>query len=122
MLCLSLVLRVQCWVSLVLGLGVPSAVATPVVRRDKDKWNDRAFQVLVQATVARWIWFSDWVSPLFPWLPEGTMEMDDTAKLFTAFIQAPVSSLFWYRISQYLKKRRKVPSVPKFCVLKKTGR
>lgn len=112
-------LRGRCWLSLVSGWGVPSTAVSVVARRDwKDKWNGRAFQALIQPTVARWLWFPDWVS-LFLWLPEGTMKMDDMAKCFIAFIQAPVSSLFWCKIPQYLRKRRKVPSVSNSCVLKK---
>lgn len=78
-----------------LGWGVPSTAVSLVARRDKeDKWNGRAFQAFIQATVARWFWFPDWVSPLFLWLPEGTMKVEDMAKCFIALIQSPVSSLF----------------------------
>lgn len=56
----------------------------------------------MQATVARWFWFPDRVCPLFLWLPEGTMKIDDTAKCFTALVQAPVPSLLQYKVLQYL--------------------
>lgn len=117
-----LLLRVQCWVSLISGWGVPSAAVSPVARRDReDKWNGRAFLALVQATVARWFWFPDRAC-LFLWLAEGTMKIDDTAKCFRASVQAPVPSLLQYKVLHYLWKRRKVLMRVKFLCIKEDMR
>lgn len=99
-----------------------AAVSLAARRVREDKLNKRAFQALIQAMAARWLWFTNRVSTLFLWLPEWTMKMTNMAKCFIAFIQALIWSPFWCKITQHLRKRKKVHSVSKKTCIKEDMR